>query len=231
MPVASRSQPEGLRMYDELAAVHTIMRRGAVLSAAAIDHLASGSPLDVATLVRLVRWQAGFVHHHHESEDEQFWPVLRRLFPDDMAPLDALSTEHEILDVTLKTLSQAIDAIALTRRLKGTDAHAAAVGLAATEALPAAEKLRDVLISHLDNEEPVLQKLFPQVPDADIRRLRAAIVAGAPRSGPHLVLGLLDDPTPAPGYNAMLQNFPRPVRWLRPLLVKRYWATKNALSR
>jgi hemerythrin-like domain-containing protein len=216
-------------MYDELIAVHTIMRRGAALTASALHRLADGTKLDVTALVRVARWQAGFVDHHHKSEDELFWPVLRRLFPEAVASLDALALEHETLHVELENLSSAIDAIEATSD-QGADAHAAAVKLAATQALPAAEKVRDVLISHLGTEEPVLQKLFPQVPDADIVRLRKAIIAGAPRSGPDLVIGLLEDPSPAPGYASMMASFPPPIRWLRPILRRRYLARKKALQ-
>jgi hypothetical protein len=87
-----------------------------------------------------------------------------------------------------------------------------------------------VLIAHLDTEEPILKDLFPQVPGAEVVRLRKAIVAGSPRSGPDLVIGLLEDPTPAVGYDAMITNFPAPIRWLRPVLRRRYDARKRSLG-
>ena len=102
--------------------------------------------------------------------------------------------------------------------------------LAAAQASPAADAVLDTLISHLDAEEPVLRELFPKTPPADIRRLRHAIIAGAPRSGPDLVLGLLEDPAPAPGYTALTGDLPRPVRLLRPVLVRRYKAMKAKLG-
>ena len=206
-------------MYDELIAVHTIMRRGVDLTTSSLERLAAGHAVDVKTVVRLARWQSGFVHHHHESEDELFWPVLRRLFPDVVAGLDGLSAEHEKLDHELRVLSDAIDALAAS----GTPA-------AAKAALPPAVTVRDVLLGHLDAEEPVLEGLFPQVPDADIIRLRAAIVAGAPRSGPDFVIGLLSEPEPAPGYATMMANFPMPIRLLRPLLLRKFRSTRAALA-
>ncbi|HVV24449.1 MAG TPA: hemerythrin domain-containing protein, partial [Pseudonocardiaceae bacterium] len=201
----------------------TVMRRGAVLTAAATGALAAGEPVRVSALVRLARWQSAFVHHHHASEDELFWPVLRTLFPETIGELDGLTEEHETLDAELGRLTAAIDRIATCDPVE-------AVGVAALHAQPAAEIVRDVLAMHLDNEEPVLNGLFPQVPDGDIRDLRKAIVAGAPRSGPDLVLGLLQDPEPAPGHDTLLHNFPPPVRWLRPVLLRRYNARKAALA-
>lgn len=215
---------EGLRMYDELIAVHTIMRRGTALVAAATQALASGEPVGVPALVRLVRWQSAFVHHHHASEDQRFWPVLRRLFPETVTELDHLTSEHETLDAELRKLDTAVEQLANSKD------RAFAVGVAALEAMPAADNVRDVLALHLDNEEPVLKGLFPLVPDADVVALRRAVVAGSPRSGPDLVLGLLQDPAPATGHDQLMRNFPPPVRWLRPLLVRRYNAHKATLG-
>lgn len=211
---------EGRRIYDELIAVHTIMRRGAELTATALERLAAGDRVSFPAAVRVARWQAEFIHHHHASEDELFWPVLRGLFPDAVASLEELSVEHDQLDLELKALTAAIDAI--------NDREQATMSVRAAAA--AAASVRDILVAHLDAEEPVLRQLFPQVPTGEILRLRKAIVDGAPRSGPDLVLGLLDDPDPAPGRDQIMANFPAPVRLLRPLFIRRYQATKRALG-
>jgi hypothetical protein len=63
----------------------------------------------------------------------------------------------------------------------------------------------------------------------DIVTLRKAIVAGAPKAGPDLVLGLLADPTPAVGHELLMHDFPPPVRWLRPMPLRRYAGRKAAL--
>jgi hemerythrin-like domain-containing protein len=210
---------EGSQMYDELIAVHTIMRRGAELTADAFARRAAGEPVGIKALVGTARWLVAFVHHHHASEDEQFWPVLRERFPDAVAALDGLTAEHHALDEELKGLTRAVDALA-----SGSAGDAAARGAAA------AAKVRDLLLRHLDAEEPALVDLMPQVPDAQITRLRQAIVDGAPKSGPDLVLGLLEDPDRPAGYDHMMGNFPPPVRWLRPLLLRRYRARRKALG-
>lgn len=231
MPRPQESTSEGLRMYDELIAVHTIMRRGAELVASALERLATGERPSIAALVRVARWQAEFVHHHHASEDEQLWPVLRHLFPGAMASLDDLTAQHGQLDAELKALSAAIDYIEGARRLNGQAALAAAVGIAAMQAGPAAANVRDTLVAHLDAEEPVLRELFPQTPPAATRQLRKAVISGAPRSGRDLVLGLLEDPDPATGCKVMMRDLPRPVRLLRPVLLMRYAATKASLGK
>lgn len=144
------------------------------------------------------------------------------MFPGTVAELDDLSAEHETLDAELRKLSAAVDDLAAC----GPDDVARAVGIAALHAQPAAENVRDVLAVHLYNEEPVLKGLFPQVPDGDIRRLRKAVGAGASKSWPDLVLGLSQDPVPATGHDVFVRGFPPPVRWLRPVLLRRHNARK-----
>jgi hemerythrin-like domain-containing protein len=202
---------EGAHMYDELIAVHTIMRRGAELTADAFARHAAGEKVRTKTLLSTASWLVEFVHHHHASEDELFWPVLRELFPAKVAELDELTAEHEALDAELRTLG------------------AAARG-AGDEAAKAAARVRDLLAAHLGTEEPALAAMFPQVPDAEIVRLRKAIIDGAPRSGPDLVFGLLEDPGRPQGYGLMMGDFPPPLRWLRPVLLNRYRARKKALG-
>lgn len=221
---------EGPRLYRELLAVHGIMRRGAALVADSAARLAAGDPVDPKALVATSRWLVEFVHHHHRSEDELLWPVLRERFPAAVADLDRLTTEHEALDAELDALTEAAGAIAAALNGRGPANVVAVVGLAATAANPAAQNVRDILANHLAAEEPVLHGLFPQVPDAQISRLRQAIVDGAPRSGPHLVLGLMALPEPVPGHAEMRANLPAPLRWSAPLLVNRYRALARSLG-
>jgi hemerythrin-like domain-containing protein len=226
---ASSERAEGLRLYDELLAVHTILRRGSALLAESLGALEAGRPVDLGTLVAVARWHTAFLHHHHHSEDEQFWPLLRELFPGSVEDLNRLTAEHEELDAELKILSEAMDAIgALTG--SATARQAAARHIAECTAHLSAVDCHNALVAHLDDEEPVMRTLFPQVAPDRIRRLRAAIVAAAPKSGPDLVLGLLADPEPAPGYEDMTRNFPAPVRWLRPVLLARYRSRRRALG-
>lgn len=206
---------EGLRLYDELIAVHTIMRRSTALVVDALQALIDGRPVRVPTLVKLINWQAGFVHHHHESEDELFWPVLRGRFPEVVAQLDALSVEHDKLDGALGQLS------AEAAVLRGTPT---------ASLLSSAREVRDILAGHLDTEEPILRDLFPDVPADEIITLRKAIVAGAPKAGPEWVLGLMENPTRAQGYDIMMANFPPPVRWLRPILLRSYAKARRSLA-
>jgi hemerythrin-like domain-containing protein len=217
---------EGLHLFDELVAVHTILRRGAVLVADAMEALSEGEPVDLRTLISVARWHSAFLHHHHQSEDALFWPLLRRLFPDRDDDLTRLTAEHVDLDRELQALTSVID------QLDTPDGRrpAKARQLTAETGLKAAARAQESLAAHLDDEEPVLRELFPRTPPADIVSLRKAIVAAAPKSAPDLVLGLLVDPDPAPGYDRIVTNFPPPVRWMRPLLLQRYRRRRRSLA-
>ncbi|RAY14062.1 hemerythrin domain-containing protein [Actinomadura craniellae] len=214
------ARTEGSDLYDELITVHTIMRRGARLTADAFARRAAGEPVDTKTLVGTTHWLVTFVHHHHASEDELFWPVLREYFPQTVAKLDELTAEHHALDVELQDLTKAADALA---------AGGPSAGDAVRRGAATAARVRDVLLHHLGTEEPALADLMPKVPNARVLQLRKAIVDGAPKAGPDLVLGLLEDPDRPAGYEHMMGNFPPPVRWLRPLLLRRYRSRKKAL--
>jgi hemerythrin-like domain-containing protein len=223
MTFTAHDDTEGLRLFDELLAVHTILRRGSAVVADALGALGAGRPVDVRTLVSVARWHSTFLHHHHQSEDELFWPLLRRLFPQAGEDLARLTAEHVDLDAELAVLADAIDQIGAGDGRRARD-------VAASTGHKAALRARESLAAHLDDEEPVMRELFPQTPAADIVELRKAIVAAAPKAGPDLVLGLLVDPDPAPGYEIMLANFPPPVRWARPLLMRRYRIRRRALG-
>ncbi|MFD5876986.1 hemerythrin domain-containing protein [Streptomyces sp. NPDC060322] len=215
----------GARMYEEFIAIHAILRRGTALVVDGFEHLAAGGPVDVGTLVDTVRWLIDFTHHHHESEDEMFWPVLRDLYPDALAKFDVLAEEHEILDRELDGLTRVVEQLeAAGPGDTDTPARLALTGASA------ARKVKEVLASHLATEEPVVKDLFPGVPGNEIDRLRRAIVGGGPRSGAHLVFGLLEDPVNAPGYDLLVENFPPSFRSMRPQLLPEYERTRQALG-
>ncbi|MFB6977447.1 hemerythrin domain-containing protein [Streptomyces scopuliridis] len=221
---------ERSRIYDELLADHTIMRRGAALEVVAFANLADGQPVDVRTLVSTSRWLIEYIRSHHGSEEEQLWPTLNELFPTAVADLDRMVMEHQALDAELHTLTRVVDAIDAREITGGPAEVLVVVSEAAMSGLPSAQRLREILNRHFDEEEPVLLDLFPQVSDADLARVRNGIFRGDFRASPHLVLGLMEDPDRIPGYAAALSAFPASVRWLRPVMLARYRSTKKALA-
>ncbi|WP_344068925.1 hemerythrin domain-containing protein [Streptomyces crystallinus] len=219
----------GARMYQEFLAVHAILRRGTELVANAFERLGEGDQVSVKELIDTTQWLIDFTHHHHESEDELFWPVLHELYPGSVAAFDTLNDEHAELDRELGGLSRAVELLSAANEA-GEQVGSAAVAQAAGAGTAAARKVRDILAGHLDTEEPVVRDLFPGVPADEVDRLRTAITEGSPKSGGHLVFGLLEDPEEAEGYDAILASFPVPFRSHRPQLVQLYIESKRALG-
>ncbi|MFF3750424.1 hemerythrin domain-containing protein [Streptomyces sp. NPDC002018] len=217
-------------MYDELLAVHTILRRGTALVSESFGRLAGGEPVGVKVLVNTARWLIESIRRHHASEDVLLWPALRDFVPAEAARMDELRLAHEALDAELQALSRTVDAIAAQQVTGEPDAALVVVGQAALSGVPSAQRVQSVLNRHFDDEESVLHGLIPQVPDGEVVRLRKAIVGGAPHTAPHLVFGLMEDPEAVPGYAPMVTNFPAPMRWMRPVLITRYRSSKRALG-
>lgn len=221
----------GARMYEEFLAVHAILRRGTEMVAESFEQLADGRPVGVGALAETAEWLIEFTHHHHISEDEMFWPVLRELYPQAAAEFDILAQEHDELNEELDGLERALRQLTAAAGAAGP-AAAAATGEAAEAAragAQAARRVQKVLGSHLDTEEPVVEGLFPGVSGSEIDRLRKAITEGGPRTGAHLVFGLLEDPVIARGYDLMVENFPPAARAARPQLIARYRQTLQEL--
>ncbi|WP_162793826.1 hemerythrin domain-containing protein [Streptomyces paludis] len=230
MAVSPALRAERSRMYEELLVEHTIMRRGAALVVAGFTRLADGESVDVRTLIGTTRWLVDFVGGQHTSEVRLFWPVLRDLFPAAVAELDRGAAEHEALDAELHALRRSVDALAARQLGGGPAVTLEVVSEAAMSGLPSAQRVQSLLAKHFDTEEPVLLGLIPRVPDRDVARLRGAIREAAPRTAPHLVFGLMEDPERLPGHTALMNNFPASVRWLRPVLLARYRSVKRALG-
>jgi hemerythrin-like domain-containing protein len=229
MPALSTSRSSDALLYEELLALHGIMRRGTALVAGSFTRLAAGDHVNLAALVSTSSWLAEFIHHHHRIEEDLLWPVLRELVPRAAADLNRLTTEHESLDAELEVLKTAA-AIVGARDAKGNVNVMAAVGYAALAGNPAAQKVQDILANHLASEEPVLEELFPKIPDGQVTRLRKVMVDGFHRGEPHLVLGLMAEPEPVRGYGELRADLPAPLRWKSPLLVNRYRAVAKSLG-
>ncbi|MFJ6797954.1 FAD-dependent monooxygenase [Streptomyces sp. NPDC091268] len=215
---ASAGLSPGARMYQEFLSAHDVLRRGTELVAESFQCLTDGVAVDIPTLVWTAGWLVELTHHHHVSEDDLFWPVLRELYPGSGAHFDVLKGEHDELNAELDALQAAVDELAAL----GPLATLASAGRPAREGLAAARRVQKVLGSHLDTEEPVVRDLFPGVSGSEIDRLRKAILAGGPQGGGHMVFGLLEDPVLARGYELMVENFPPAVHAARPQLIAQY---------
>jgi len=208
--------------------LHDAMRRDLDRIQAGLDRLAvhPQEPLRAAT----GRCWAEFavnLHHHHTSEDTRVWPVLRDRFPAAGALLATMEAEHAAVDPAMKDADAAV--------------RAATTGNAdqAHTARAAVQRLRHVLLPHLEHEErealPIIAAHLAGPWEAfEKRQQREAGLTGLTRFLPWA----LDDADPqraawlrarlpAPIRFAVMQVFlPRRRRTLAPLIA--VYATRDA---
>jgi hemerythrin-like domain-containing protein len=219
------AESESDKIYDELIAAHTIMRRGVDLLRAALKH-APTTAGEVDSCVGVGRWLIEFVHSHQRREEEVLWRPLAQASPPDVVELHDLSVQHIAIDRCLDRLAWRLDRL---EALGAASARRQAREMA-DFASAALESAAATISDHLDEEESLLKALLALLDEPVVRTLRAAMARSAPSARPDLVLGLMSDPTPTAGYASMLNSIPFSTRALRPLLIARYHNRKRRLG-
>lgn len=102
------------------------------------------------------------MHGHHQIEDFEYFPELRRSEPQLAAGLDGLEREHaglsECADAALAALAELHAAV--ERSAEPAAAAAATLKLAALRYLDAASQLSAELLRHLNDEEDLVVPLL-----------------------------------------------------------------------
>lgn len=196
-------------VVQEFVLVHDAMRHAVGLLAASAERLRPGPTPRAKELASFADFLLDFVHHHHTGEDEHWWPALEAGSAAAGAVLAPLTDDHHELDPLIAQLREHVVALR-------TGTHdVAAVRRDATA-------LRDHVVEHLAAEEPVLLPLLDQhLSDADAERLSRLMGKTAPRKGMSYLLGSLDAAAPE-RQQVLLAKMPPPIRWLRPLMLRRY---------
>jgi hemerythrin-like domain-containing protein len=159
------------RAVLETRVIHDLHRRAtALLADAAADATTPTTELEV-----LRDFVVATLHHHHESEDEQLWPVVVELAPDLGEVFTQLGRDHE-------RLAAALDAVA-----------AVPVGQAGNALAGAARAVRDLVRAHLDLEEvALLPVLRTQLPPEEWDEFARLTIETAPLETAPLMIALLD---------------------------------------
>lgn len=194
----------------EFGLVHAAMRHSAGLLVRAADGLGPGSSPRATKLAGFTSALLEFIHHHHSGEDEHWWPALVAHSAAAGTVLEPLTDDHHELDPLLDALRGHV-----TRLRAGThDVDALRRDAAA---------LRAHLLEHLEAEEPVLFPLLAEhLPQAEAERLGRLMGKTAPRSGLSYLLGAMNASATELEQQVILTKMPPPVRWARPLLLRRY---------
>ena len=191
----------------ETRLTHGMHRDGTSLLAEAAARPSS----DPAALAELRDFLVATLHHHHESEDGDLWPLITAVAPQTAGPLAGLSAEHDELDAALDTLAAApVDDRAALEK--------AAIGV------------RDLVHLHLEHEEPLLfPALRDHVSEETWEEFSRKVIATSPPTGAHLMVALLDEVGTPDEVELMLSGLPAPVQGLLPAMRAQAKPTLDAL--
>jgi hypothetical protein len=93
-------------------------------------------------------------HGHHHIEDDYFFPVFLKTFPQLQHPLELLDGDHKVLAEVLDGLEKAVDGFAVLPQ--GSERQRRDAWLAGADALlPAAQRLDALFIRHIGDEEEI----------------------------------------------------------------------------
>jgi hemerythrin-like domain-containing protein len=141
-------------------------------------------PSKLATLLGS-RWAllARSLHHHHEVEDADFFPLIKSA-RNDAAPLvDRLESEHRDLVAKLDAVDRAVAALEA-----GPNAD---TRLAAHDAIKA---VRDELVPHLDVEDAQLLPIAADAVPGDVwKQLSEKAFKSVPKQDLPIVAGVMDE--------------------------------------
>jgi iron-sulfur cluster repair protein YtfE (RIC family) len=139
--------------------VHRALRRDAHAVVAAARGLDAQAAADAAALLDAYTVFESMLRHHDSTEDELVWPALTERRPSCASELDALATEHEVVERWLDEVRTALTALAAA---DSVDRAAIAVDL-----VVAATALAHALDAHLAHEERIAVPLVLSTLDAD----------------------------------------------------------------
>ncbi|MFC0507073.1 hemerythrin domain-containing protein [Micromonospora costi] len=187
------------RSVIETRLTHDTHRRATTLLAEAATRPAA----DSAALTELRDFLVATLRHHHESEDNDLWPLIEAVAPGTAKPFEDLSHEHDALDRALDVLAAAPVPAEADRG----------------ELATAAVAVRDLVHRHLEHEEPLL---FPALrahvsPEAwDAFALK--VIATTPPAGAGLLIGFFDEVGTAVEVELILSSLPAPAQQAVPAM-------------
>ena len=165
------STPYGVKVCDELTAMHPVLRREAAACLQAVTAIGDGRLVDVEVAIVRSRRFLGLASGYVAGRRALLWPLLGELFPSAQAEFVLLTEHSVILENDLSGVKGAIDALSAA-----LDAVAgAAVRGAALHAIRPTKILHDTLSLNLGDEELVLGSLFDGLSRRELARVRRTL--------------------------------------------------------
>ena len=176
-----------LPFTHEMVVVHKLFRREFAQSPTWVRRVPVGDTKQAKLVFTHMTKDFDLLHHHHEAEDINLWPLLRERAADHSALLDDMEAQHQGIDPALRKAEVAGAAWAATGGAEQRDAFAAAI-----------EEFSTPLLAHLDQEESDILPLAQEhLTEEEWGLLAKHAIATTPK--PDLVKGLggiLEDATP-----------------------------------
>lgn len=196
----------------EFTGIHSMIRGMMRLLESAVSEARPGDSKQMKVLSEFGLFAVAGTHFHHGSEDDYFWPAIVRNGADESL-LEPLVKEHHLLDPLLDEAERAFQAL----RNGVPDAQA----IESLSLLVGRFKLD--MLTHLDHEEPIFFPLLAKyMPDAESDRLGAELAKKAPRKGISWLMGAVEYGMTKEQATEFLATFPKPIQWIRPLLLRKY---------
>lgn len=178
---------------------HAAFRRDLSRFDAALGEFPGGSQHRADELTRAWDHFAAEIHHHHDYEEQFFWPALEQLVPQPSLLTD-LGGQHDEMRRALTTADE-------TMRALGADPSAAH----AADARAAVAHLSDVLLAHLDDEERQLEPLSAEHASSPAMRAATKQVIKAHRGRLGNVLAWMQDGADDDARRFIRSEIPAPV--------------------
>lgn len=179
--------------------VHAAFRRDLLRFDAALADFPVGSRDRADQLKRAWDFFETELHHHHQYEEDVFWPTLKEMGVD-LSLVEDLDAEHDAMRAALVGASAAMAQL-----------HASATVQGAADARAALAHFSDVLLDHLAHEEQDMEPI--SAAHAATPEMRAAVkrVIKAHRGQLGSLVAWLQDGADADAHRGLREEIPPPV--------------------
>jgi hemerythrin-like domain-containing protein len=196
----------------EFTGVHNMIRGLLRLMDSSVSKAKPDNSKQMRVLSDFGQFAVAGAHFHHTSEDDYYWPAVERNGAD-RSLLEPLIEEHHMIDPLLDEMKRAFETL--------EDGPTDSQTLESLGVL--VRRFRDDMLSHLDHEEPIFFPLLTQyMPDAENEQLAKELAKKAPRKGISWLIGGVEYGMTTEQASQFLATFPKPIQWMRPLLLRKY---------
>ncbi|MGI5239625.1 hemerythrin domain-containing protein [Dactylosporangium sp. CA-139066] len=199
MTTSARALPD----IQEMVVIHRVFRRELAAIPRLARAVADGDANRVKVVAEHTAFVLGFLHAHHEGEDELLWPLLLERAAPAAGLVKTMQEQHHGIEGHAEAAGAALREWTASRSAAAGERLAAAV-----------DGLRTALLVHLDLEErEILPLVTRHVTAAEWAALAEHGKSHTPRKHLPLVFGAILEEATAPERAALLGAVPAPIRF------------------